>query len=285
LFLAQFSALTNDDRYLRAAMDAQQFIATNVIPRQRWYDFETFISCARKPFAFFDRWTAQYPQNNLSTIQAAMADLQIFALTKNEKYLTAGQRVLDYLLLTQQVWNHPLLSPKLVGGTTTQNTDAEWSDARECYFATLLLDYYKQTGSLEYLERAVAAVRSGFAVAPWENWAHNGYNNQHGALTGFHWGTGSEMASVEMMSGFLGDAFVNVQLRHGVGMDGCTMENVTVEGKKIRLRLKAAMGPRHLLVRFLGLDGRSNYVLIVNGRQVTVSRGQKLLDEGYIVQL
>lgn len=100
------------------------------------------------------------------------------------------------------------LAGKIIrGGTTTQNTDAEWSDARQCYLATLLLDYYNTTGRVDYLERSVAAARAGFAVAPWENWAHTGYVNEPGALTGFHWGTGSQMASVEMMAGSLGDAF------------------------------------------------------------------------------
>ena len=98
-----------------------------------------------------------------------------------------GTRVLDYLLLTQQVWSNPALSPKLLGGTTTQNTDAEWSDARQGYVAVLLFDYYQATKNTEYLERAVAAARSTFAVAPWENWAHTGFKDQHGALTGFHW--------------------------------------------------------------------------------------------------
>jgi len=81
-------------------------------------------------------------------------------LTKDLTYLQRGTEVLDYLLLTQQVWNIPALSPKMVGGFTTQNTDAEWSDARECYAAVLLWDYYKATGNAEYLERSVAAARS-----------------------------------------------------------------------------------------------------------------------------
>ena len=71
---------------------------------------------ARKPFDFYDRWTAQYPQNNLSTMQAAMAYLKLYHLTKNPTYPETGREAVDYLLLTQQVWNHPLLSPRLVGG-------------------------------------------------------------------------------------------------------------------------------------------------------------------------
>ena len=197
-------------RYREAALRAQEFVTREVLPRQRWFDFETFLSCARKPLDFYDRWTAQYPQNNLSTMQAAQAYLRLYQATKRPELLETGEHVVDYLLLTQQVWSHPLLSPSLLGGTTTQNTDAEWSDARQCYLAVLLLDYYKVNGRLDYLERAVAAARSGFAVAPWENWAHKGFDDEPGSLTGIHWGTGSQMATVEMMSGLLGDAFVDV---------------------------------------------------------------------------
>ncbi len=281
LFLAQFSEFTGDKKYLEAAIRAQEFIEREVIPRQRWYDFETFRSCARKPFTFYDRWTAQYPQNNLSTIQAAMAYLQVYRLTHESKYLQAGERVLDYLLLTQQVWNHPLFAPKLLGGTTTQNTDAEWSDARQCYFATLLLDYYQLTGRLEYLERAVAAARAGFAVAPWENWAHTGYADQPGALTGIHWGTGSQMASVEMMSGALGDAFINVGRSHGVGFNACTLSDVRVSGRRISFRLKTAHPPRRVLVKFAGTDPGTTYQLVVNGRSHGQADGRTLETAGF----
>ncbi len=283
LFLAQFSEFTKDPKYLQAAIRAQEFIEREVLPRQRWYDFETFRSCARKPFEFYDRFTAQYPQNNLSTMQAVQAYMELYRLTKQAKYLETGERVLDYLLLTQQVWNHPLFAPKLLGGTTTQNTDAEWSDARQCYLATLLLDYYQFTGRLEYLERAVAAARSGFAVAPWENWAHTGYPDQHGALTGIHWGTGSEMASVEMMSRALGDAYVNVGRAHGAGFNACTLTGVRVAGRRISFDLKSAMSPRRLVVKFSGVDPKATYTLIINGQTAGEANGRTLETSGYAI--
>jgi hypothetical protein len=118
-------------------------------------------------------------------------------------------------------------------GFTTQNTDAEWSDARQGYAATLLADYYQATGNIEYLERSIAAARSTFAVAPWENWAHTGYPDQPGALTGFHWGTGSAMTSVEMLSPQFGDALIDLHAQQGVGFDECTISNVEVQGNAI----------------------------------------------------
>jgi len=285
LFLAQFSEFSKDPKYLEGAKRAQQFIADQVIPRQRWFDFETFLSCARKPFDFYDRWTAQYPQNNLSTMQAAQALLKIYKMTGDPQYLTQGEQVVDYLLLTQQVWNHPLVSPKLVGGTTTQNTDAEWSDARQCYLAALLLDYYQADNRFDYLERAVAAARSGFAVAPWENWAHQGYADVHGSLTGFHWGTGSQMATVEMMAPVLGDAFVNVARQHGVGFNACNVNNVKVTGETVAFNVEAAAKPRRILVRFAGLDRHAKYRLIVNNGKAKQASGEELAANGYWVEL
>jgi rhamnogalacturonyl hydrolase YesR len=193
LLLATLGADTGELRYTQAAERAMAFIVREVLPRQRWFDFETYLSCARKDYSFFDSWTAQYPQNNLAEIQAPAAMLELYRVTHNPEYLSQGANMLDYLLLTQQVWNNVLFTPDLLGGFTTQNTDQEWSDARQSYAAMVLAGYYQATGRIEYLERAIAAARSTFAVAPWENWAHTGYRDEPGALTGFHWGTGSAM--------------------------------------------------------------------------------------------
>jgi hypothetical protein len=284
LFLAALYETTNDRAYLAAAIKALDFTTREVLPRQRWFDFETFLSCARKPFSFYDPWTAQYPQNNLSQIQAAAAYLKLYQVTQQPEYLRAGTQVLDYLLLTQQVWNNPAFSPKLVGGFTTQNTDAEWSDAREAYAAILLWDYYKATGKGEYLERAVAAARSTFAIAPWENWAHTGYKDESGALTGFHWGAGSGMTSVEMMSPMLGDAFIDLKSRSAVGFNACSIRNLKVENHVISFDLDAFPTSRTVTIRFAGVDGNAQYRITWNGNQSGPIDGSSLSSNGYTIQ-
>lgn len=284
LFLVSLSEATGDHRYLNAAERAMSFITKEVLPRQRWFDFETFKSCARKPFDFYDPWTAQYPQNNLATIQAAKAYLLLYDATKNRGFLEQGTQVLDYLLLTQQVWNNPAFSPKVVGGFTTQNTDAEWSDARQGYAAVLLWDYYGATGKQEYLERAVAAARSTFAVAPWENWAHTGYTDEPGALTGFHWGPGSAMTSVEIMSPALGDAFINLKEKDGVGFNACSLQHVTVAGHSISFDLETFPSLRSIRVRFSGVDPHAKYQVIWNGSHSSMVDGNTLARDGYIVR-
>jgi hypothetical protein len=285
LFLLELGEQIGDRSLIQAGTRAMEFVTREVSPRQRWYDFETFKSCARKSFDFYDRWTAQYPANNLSTIQASMAYLKLYRITKEARCLQLGVETIDYLLLTQQVWNNPAFSPKLLGGFTTQNTDAEWSDARQCYAATLLLDYYRETGTAEYLERAIAAARSTFAVAPWENWAHTGYGDDRGAMTGIHWGIGSAMASVEMMAPFLGDAFIAADKRQGAGFNGCALSHLKVEGDTISFQIEALPRLQSLRVRFAGLDPKRKYRLIANDQTPVTIEGDALAVDGYVLNL
>ncbi|MBS1841572.1 MAG: hypothetical protein JSS69_01100 [Acidobacteria bacterium] len=285
LLLLRLGEVTGEKTYTDAGTRAMEFVSREVLPRQLWWDFETFKSCARKNFDFYDRVTAQYPQNNLSTMQAAMAYLELYRTSKERKWLQKGSEVLDYLLLTQQVWNPPYFDPKLLGGFTTQNTDAEWSDARQCYAAVLLLDYYKETGEAEYLERAVGAARATFAVAPWENWAHTGFKNEPGSMTGFHWGTGSAMTSVEIMSGTLGDAFVDLRRKHAVGFNGSTLTNLRVSGNTISFEAEAVPKLQELVVRFAGVNQTAQYRIVVNHQAPVIVFGNKLASDGYTLRL
>ncbi len=283
LLLATLGTSTGDARYTAAAERAMDFVEREVVPRERWFDFETYLSCARKDFLFFDPWTAQYPQNNLAEIQAAAAMLALYRTTHKPEYLEHGTEMLDYLLLTQQVWNNPQFTPKLLGGFTTQNTDQEWSDARQGYAADVLADYYEATGRFEYLERAIAAARSTFAVAPWENWAHTGYPDEPGALTGFHWGTGSAMTTVEMLSSTLGDALIDVRAGMGVGFDECTIGDVEIEKTAISFHIASAATRRSFLVRFRGLDPARTYHVRWNGAAVQSRTGDELTKNGLVV--
>jgi len=280
LLLVTLGTETGDSRYLAGAERAMAFVRREVVPRQRWFDFETFLSCARKSYGFFDSWTAQYPQNNLAEIQAPEAMLALYRVTHKPEYLESGAEMLDYLLLTQQVWNNPMFTPPLIGGFTTQNTDQEWSDARQAYAAAVLFDYYKATGKFEYLERAVAAARATFAVAPWENWAHTGYLDQPGAMTGFHWGTGSAMTTVEIISPTLGDALVDVHALRGVGFDECTITDVEMHAGTIAFRISSSAKQRQFLVRFVGLQPSRLYRVRWNDGPAQEVRGNQLIKKG-----
>ena len=283
LLLATLGTSTGDQRYIMAAERAMNFVTREVVPRQRWFDFETFLSCARKDYGFFDAWTAQYPQNNLAELQAPAAMLALYRITNKPEYMERGRAMLDYLLLTQQVWNNPQFTPMLLGGFTTQNTDDEWSDARQGYAATLLLDFYNATGDIEYLERSVAAARSTFAVAPWENWAHTGYLDEPGALTGFHWGTGSAMTSVEMLQPILGDGLIDLRARNGVGFDECSISGVEVTADTVSFQIASPDVERKFHLRFRGVDPARTYQVQWNGGPPQKTSGETLLRDGLSV--
>jgi hypothetical protein len=283
LFLAYLGSLNGDQQDIAAAERAMNFVTEQVVPRQRWFDFETYLSCARKPYDFFDTWTAQYPQNNLAEIQTVQAWLQLYQTTHKQVYLDRGTAGLDYLLLTQQVWNNPLFTPKLLGGFTTQNTDAEWSDARQGYAAPLLFDYYRATGNFEYLERSIAAARSTLAVAPWENWAHNGHPDGPGALTGFHWGPGSAMTAVQMMLPSLGDAYIDLKARGGVGFDECSVTDVLVNADTISFQIDSLDRQRKFNVHFANVDSSRQYLVSWNGKPAKKIAGKDLIANGLSV--
>jgi hypothetical protein len=281
LLLVTLGSATGDHRYTEAAERAMDFVQREVRPRQRWFDFETFRSCARKDFDFFDPWTAQFPQNNLAEIQAVQAMLSLFQATGKKEYLERGTDMLDYLLLTQQVWNNPQFTPQVLGGFTTQNTDQEWSDARDSLVAPMLLDYYRATGRVEYLERSVAAIHAALAVAPWENWAHTGYVDEPGALSSFDWGTGSAVASLEIMQPFLGDAYIDVAAQQGIGFDESNLTDGHVRGDAISFSLNSPTPTRSFHIRFSAADPSHTYTVQANGRPAQSISGRDLGRDGF----
>ena len=113
LFLLEYGDMVQDAAALACGRRALSFVTDQVLPRNRWYDFETFLSCSKKSFGFYDSITAQYPQCNLSAIHAAAAYLVHYRITQRPEDLEQAEAVLDYLLLTQQLWNHPLMHIRL----------------------------------------------------------------------------------------------------------------------------------------------------------------------------
>ncbi len=240
LFLLELYKASPNKEYLDAARKGLAFLDKNVIPNRQWYDFETFWSCSPR-LDVFDERSRQWPANNLALIHAAHAYLKAYHITQEHSYLAKGRALLDYLLLYQQSWTNPALeglsgSAMLLGGFTTQNSDAEWSDARQSLAGNVLLDYYRATGDAEYLERGVEALRSQFPVSPSENWAHTGVGNKAG-VSSFHWGSGSGMAGVEIEQDFLGDAVFDVAAKRGAGVNGLNLTATDVQGERILFRL------------------------------------------------
>jgi hypothetical protein len=269
LFLLELYRLDRNPRWLEAGLRGLRFLEHDVIPARQWYDYETFWSCSPREPAL-DRRTQQWPANDLALGQAVAAFLAAFQDTRDAGYLRQGERLLDYLLLYQQCWTNPALEDltgptMLLGGFTTQNSDAEWSDARQSQVGNILMDYYRATGTVEYLERGVAALRAQFPISPSENWAHIGYGHKAG-VSSFHWGSGSGLAGIEFENDFLGDLVIDVAASTAVGVDGIDVRSCDIRGDAIDLVVSSPFAwPRPPVAVFhRGERGRS-YAIRVNG--------------------
>jgi hypothetical protein len=189
-----------------------------------------------------------WPHNALSIQWSAEAFLKAYKLFNNRHYLDQGEYCLNILSLYQQVWNPPYIDFYAFGGFGVQNTDAEWSDARQAQFAETYLNYYFETGNKEYLERSVAACRASFALmaipenreicpqnymgstfngefigAMAENFGHSGYNIRSGQ-SGFHWGIGSALTTASILKGKLGDIYIDGKSHFAAGIDGIVVK-------------------------------------------------------------
>jgi hypothetical protein len=202
--------------------------------------------------------------------QAAEACYELYTLTGKQPYKERGLEIMDYLCLYQQVWSPRWLSCELFGGFGVQNTDAEWSDSRQGYFAVTLMSYYELTGEKEYFERGVAALRAMFslfesATSPRtaENYGHSGLDRPAG-VTGLHWGTGSSVVSIHLITNKYGDAYVDVTGGWGVGIDGCRIPSVKVTDTAINVGVQDNLStPRTIRLKF-GRLTKAEYEITVN---------------------
>jgi hypothetical protein len=266
MFLARLFHIESDPRYLQAAMQACEFMSREVIPQQKWFDYETFFSCSKKRMGLFDENTGNYAQNTMSMYWTAELMRQVYLATLDEDYLRAGTEVLEHLCLYQQVWDPPFLSIDAFGGFGSMNTDAEWNDARQALMATLLMDYYAVTGKEEHMERGISALRASFttmfieennALAPGnmrravpeetgsvtENYAHFGYDH---AIPGFldsDWGAGSACHAAAYAQKHYGDIYVDVERMKAFGINGCRVDSVDEVDGKLELEVEFHVDP------------------------------------------
>ncbi len=279
-FLFELYKAEPDTRYLKAAQRGLAYLDRSVVPERKWFDFETFWSCSPR-LVTLDQRTRQWPANDLALIHAVAAYLHAYQVTRETPYLTKGKALLDYLLLYQQSWTNPALenlsSPvMLLGGFTTQNSDGEWSDARQSLAGGVIMDYYRETGEAELLERGVEALRAQFPISPSENWAHEAYGRKAG-VSSFHWGAGSGLAGIEMEENFLRDAVCDIVAQRCVGVNGLNVTAWKIDGSSIDLQISSPFiwNRKPIIVFHKGKSGHE-YRLSVNGSYQDTLTGEQL---------
>ncbi|WP_274361322.1 hypothetical protein [Paenibacillus thermotolerans] len=229
-FLLKLSSLKGGSNpYKAASLRAADILIDEIVLTGRWEDFETYWSCsAYGNTEYVGRKFARnnmYKQCNFSVFWCAEAFLACFRETGENKYLSAGERCMDELLMSQASWQPPYIHVNALGGFGVMNCDGEWNDARQSLFAEIILEYGKELNRTEYIERGLAALRCAFVMMycpenprtkeQWEkahpffnekdygfmmeNYGHSGEVNDEGLGIGeftiFDWGNGAAAES------------------------------------------------------------------------------------------
>jgi len=291
--LCELYAATKDRRYLEGAEKVADQLIREVVPRQRWRDFESFFSCGFKPLNWQDKAQDQDPRGQTPMVWAAAGLGELFRLTGNRRYLDSGEQVIDYVSLYQTVWDpHFVYTAYAYGGFDTDNGDAAWLNCHTAWTAGLLAFYGKELGRQDLLERAVAAARASVTVINHprhiknniyrfpnyplglggENINHEGSEQSCGrSAPGSGEGTGV-FAGLSDALEELGGVYVDFDKKVAVGVDGVYVRSYRLEGKTVRLDLVNQLTslpdpydkPYEIELRIVGLPA-GEYDLVVNG--------------------
>jgi len=164
MFLTEYYKVSKNEKIIQVAEKIARYVQKEIIPEDKWHDFEPFYSCTHLPTDFYDHFTKKNVMNGLCIYWCAEGMKELYKITKKEEYLKSGERILAILSLFQQVWDAPYISFNTFGGFCSQNIDAELSDARQGLFIKTYMEYYLLTGKKEYMERGIAALRGSWAM-------------------------------------------------------------------------------------------------------------------------
>jgi hypothetical protein len=300
-FLLKLAELTGAARYRTAALRAMEAVLIEIVPGGRWEDFETYWSCCGfGKEEFYGRRIPRnglYKQCNFSMFWTAEALLAAYRTTGEERYLRWGRRTLDELSMTQQSWQPPFIYIPALGGFGVMNFDGEWNDSRQCLFAELFMDYYRETGDTPLFERGIAALKSSFvmmycpenpaAKALWEkvwpffgpadygftmeNYGHTGYTTPEGGGIGeftiYDWGNGAAAEARNRIWDHYGDVYIDRSRGHAFGIDSV---DVRLEGARCSLTDQTGLART---VKLVFEDGSNTTVALEAGQALWVEVG------------
>jgi hypothetical protein len=288
LFLIELYEELPRESYLESAKRLADFVIPNIVMTEKYWDFETFLSCALKRIGFRDDYTDTECQNGISLQWTAEFLLRLSQLTNDRYYLTAGRKALDLLCLYQQPWNPVFLDVYAFGGCRAQNTDAEWNDSRQAVFSATFALGYDIFGLPEYFERAIAAARASFVlltmpeneiVSPKtavgmcanhpklpigfasENFGHASKNEACGR-SGFDWGAGGALSGAAYLQNQYGDIYVDIPRLSAFGINGCRAGVVGIRRNSCMVEIEDTLGVLRQLDMVIVVPSRSKGVKI-----------------------
>jgi Highly conserved protein containing a thioredoxin domain len=303
-FLSELYSVTKDRRYLQAAERMATFMKKEILPKQRWLDFETYFSCGVKPMNFKDDYTGQDPRGNVSMSWAAEGFAALYRATGNKEWLEAGEQVIDYLSLYQTVWNpHFIYTAYPFGGTDTDNGDAAWLNGHQAMLPGIFAWYGKELGRQDLLERSVALARASMVLANLkENFENKIYsypnypeglgpeNIDHEGIPQTPLRTGGSWCEIGGLTGVsdamreLGGLYINVEKKLSVGVNGVTVKSYQWDKRTLSIQFETWFKdliwpyrePYDIEIKVEGLEDTGSYNLVVNGSAPKVLSGMEL---------
>ena len=301
MFIMEYYKITRDKDIIPLAEKIVKYLQTEIIPQNKWHDFEPFFSCTHLPFDIFDEYTQSHVMNTLCIFWAAEGLKELYKATQNENYLKAGEQVLAVLSLFQQVWNMPYISYHTFGGFGVQNADAELSDARQGLFVRVYMEYYLITGKKEYMERAIATLRACWAMqllreykelcpgnlkgidtldgvdrgCVCENYGHSGHDLRIPGYIMFDWGCGTSASATAYVKKHFGDLFIDFQTQTAWGIDGIIVHAFKVTPKQINLTIDLIPNKNYILVKARAVP-QDQLELIINEKSLGIKKKEQL---------
>jgi hypothetical protein len=93
------------------------------------------------------------------------------------------------------------------------------------------------------------------------------------------------MTSVEINSLVLGDLYINLERKQGVGFNATSLRALEIKGSSISFAIETLPGMSRLTVKFAGANSGTEYRIICNGAKSVAVRGEELNSTGYTVDL
>lgn len=309
MFLMEYYKIKKDFRIIPICKKIADYIKSEIIPKDKWHDFEPFYSCKRIPSDFYDEFTNSNVMNTLCMHWCAEGFKELYKITNNYEYLDIGKQTLAVLSLFQQIWNMPYISINTFGGFGVQNADAELNDARQALFVRTYMEYYLLTGKKEYMERGIAALRASWAlqilkeyeaICPGnlkcidtvddidrgcvcENYGHLGKDERISGHIFFDWGVGTAATATAYVKKHFGDLFIDFKEQFVFGIDGIKINWFDFRDNIVDLRLDLIPNKKYIL--FKGRDSPEKGVeIMINNKSLGLVRKVDL-DGGFQYKL
>ncbi|MCK4748203.1 MAG: hypothetical protein KAT15_14235, partial [Bacteroidales bacterium] len=303
--LSELYLATKDKKYLDAAEKIAQFMQKEILPEQRWLDYEVYFSCGVKPMNFEDPYTGQDPRGTISMSWAVEGFAALYLASGNKTYLDAGEQVLDYLSLYQTVWApHYIYTAYPFGGTDTDNGDAAWLNGHQNGLPGIFAWYGKKLGRQDLVERSVALARASMVLVNLEQNVKNEVYNypnypiglgpenidhegipQTPLRTGGSWCEIGGLVGVSDAIRELGDLYVNVEKQLAVGLNGIHVKDYSWENHTLKIHIHNWFSDLSMpyeksfdiAIKVEGITGEGPCNLVINGSEPVTLTAEELL--------